>query len=88
MMTKTQKFTALAVTAAAVQMATMTPVHGQAELMALLDTDQDGFISLKEAVGDSLLLKNFGLIDTNEDGKISQEELLAASALDREDTQG
>lgn len=64
--------------AATIQIIAMSNVSAQADLMALLDTDQDGFISLKEAVGDADLLKNFGLIDTDEDGKISMDELTAS----------
>jgi Ca2+-binding EF-hand superfamily protein len=40
-----------------------------------LDQDQDGFITIKEAVVEPTLLATFGKIDTNHDGKISRVEL-------------
>lgn len=76
-MTKLQKIGTLLLSATTIQIIAMSNVSAKADLMALLDTDQDGFISLKEAVGDADLLKNFGLIDTDEDGKISMDELTA-----------
>ena len=49
---------------------------GQANiLMQKLDKDNDGFISLKEAVQHVELLRNFGLIDDDEDGKLTVTEL-------------
>lgn len=77
-MTKFQKLMTLTIAAAAVQAVSVAPVSAEDDLMMVLDADKDGFISLKEAVGDAELLKNFGAIDTDEDGKISKEELLAA----------
>lgn len=44
-------------------------------LMQKLDKDNDGFISLKEAVQHVELLRNFGLIDDDEDGKLTEREL-------------
>lgn len=44
-------------------------------LMQQLDTDNDGLISLKEAIRHTALLRNFGLIDDDQDGKLSEEEL-------------
>lgn len=52
--------------------------NAQDELVARLDVDQDGLISLKEAVSHTELLRNFGLIDQNEDGLLSMEELAAS----------
>lgn len=78
-MTKFEKIGTLLLSTATIQIVAMSNVSAQVDLMALLDTDQDGFISLKEAVGDAELLKNFGLIDTDEDGKISMDELTAAN---------
>lgn len=51
------------------------PCVAQEDLIAQLDTDKDGLISLREAVKNTELLQQFGLIDTNEDGLLSREEL-------------
>lgn len=83
-MNKVQKLTTMFVCAAAMQALMMTPVQASPDLLASLDADQDGFISLKEAVSNAELLENFGVIDTDEDGKISKEELAAASAAPKE----
>lgn len=77
-MNKFQKLMTLSIAAVAAQVVLVSPVSAEDDLMMVLDADKDGFISLKEAVGDAELLKNFGTIDTDEDGKISKEELLAA----------
>ena len=45
-------------------------------MIAQLDVDQDGLISLKEAVSDTELLRKFGRLDDNKDGKLSEQELL------------
>jgi Ca2+-binding EF-hand superfamily protein len=79
-MNKVTKLTTLIFGAAAIQLSFVNVSVAQPELLELLDTDKDGFISLKEAVGDVSLLENFGLIDTNEDGKLSLEELKAMMA--------
>ena len=84
-MTKFQKIGTLLVSAVTIQIVATSNVSAQSDLMALLDTDQDGFISPKEAVGDAELLKNFGLIDTDEDGKISMDELNATDIHGDED---
>ncbi|WP_420935454.1 calcium-binding protein [Alteromonas sp. A081] len=44
-------------------------------LMQQLDKDNDGFISLREAVQHIELLRNFGLIDDDEDGRLTEKEL-------------
>ena len=49
--------------------------NAQESLMATLDKDQDGLISLREAAGHRTLLENFNKIDRNEDGYISLDEL-------------
>ncbi|MFT6954429.1 MAG: Ca2+-binding EF-hand superfamily protein [Glaciecola sp.] len=49
--------------------------NAQESLMATLDSDQDGFISLREAAGHQALLESFNSIDSNEDGYISLDEL-------------
>lgn len=53
-------------------------VSAQESLMATLDKDLDGLISLKEAAAHATLLENFNLIDVNEDGYISMDELIAS----------
>lgn len=50
----------------------------QESLMNTLDNDQDGLISLREAVGHESLLENFNRIDRNDDGYISLDELTAS----------
>jgi Ca2+-binding EF-hand superfamily protein len=55
-----------------------TAANAQESLMATLDDDQDGLISLREAVGHKTLLENFNKIDANEDGYISLDELDAS----------
>lgn len=47
-------------------------------LLATLDKDHDGLISLKEATGHQKLLEDFNLIDINEDGYLSMDELIAS----------
>ena len=61
----------------AVQIIVVAEAHASpaADLMDKLDTNKDGEISLKEAVRQTELLRNFGLIDDNEDGKLSESEL-------------
>ncbi len=51
------------------------PCIAQEDLITQLDADKDGLISLREAVKNTELLRQFGLIDTNEDGLLSREEL-------------
>lgn len=50
-------------------------VHAQEQSFAKLDTNTDGFISIKEAVAYPSLLAAFGKIDSNGDGKINHQEL-------------
>ena len=47
-------------------------------LLATLDKDHDGLISLKEATGHQQLLEDFNVIDINEDGYLSLDELIAS----------
>ncbi|WP_269517898.1 calcium-binding protein [Alteromonas sp. BMJM2] len=59
---------------------------GQANiLMQKLDKDNDGFISLKEAVQHVELLRNFGLIDDDEDGKLTVTELAKSKLTPKAD---
>ena len=48
------------------------------EFMARMDSDEDGYITLREAVKNTDLLRAFGDIDINEDGKISEAELISS----------
>ena len=48
------------------------------EFMAKMDSDEDGYITLREAVKNTDLLRAFGDIDINEDGKISEAELISS----------
>ncbi|OFI36108.1 hypothetical protein BFC17_10240 [Alteromonas lipolytica] len=48
------------------------------EFMAKMDSDEDGYITLREAVKNTDLLREFGEIDINEDGKISEAELISS----------
>ncbi|MDG6096597.1 calcium-binding protein [Alteromonas sp. ZYF713] len=48
------------------------------EFMEKMDSDDDGFITLREAVKNTDLLREFGDIDINEDGKISEAELISS----------
>lgn len=41
-----------------------------------LDSNSDGFISIKEAIVEPALLASFGDIDKNRDGKITRNEFL------------
>ncbi|QJR79831.1 calcium-binding protein [Alteromonas pelagimontana] len=47
----------------------------QSRLLKKLDVDQDGSISLKEAVSNTELLRNFSKIDKNKDGLLGADEL-------------
>lgn len=53
-------------------------VSAQESLLATLDKDHDGLISLREAAGHKKLLENFNMVDVNEDGYISKDELAAS----------
>ena len=52
-----------------------TIAYAQSDLFTRLDVNQDQKISLKEAVRNTELLKNFGLIDENKDGMLTRAEL-------------
>lgn len=47
----------------------------QEDLMAKLDSDNDGRISIEEAAEDTSLLAMFAELDTNKDGYLSPSEL-------------
>lgn len=77
MMKRLEKIFLILCTIAAVQAVSVADAHANAAktLMGQLDTNNDGVISLKEAVRHTALLRNFGLIDDNEDGQLSEDEL-------------
>lgn len=53
----------------------------QVDVIAEMDQDKDGQISIREAVADPKLLASFGKIDTNGDGKINAKELEASKRI-------
>lgn len=67
---------------------TASSVNAQDHTLEQLDTDQDGKISIKEAVADPVVLASFGKIDTDGDGKISKDELEAADLMKDKQAQG
>ena len=75
-MKRIEKIFLILLSVAALQAVSVANANAQTDLMTQLDADQDGLISLKEAVSNTALLRNFGLIDQNEDGLLSMEELL------------
>lgn len=70
-------YTLFAMTGAATQVVSTDLGAKTTELMAMLDKDSDGYISLKEAVGDAKLLESFASFDLDQDQKLSVEELSA-----------
>lgn len=77
-MTTYKKATLIGLSVIALQTITsLADVGAQESLLATLDTDHDGLISLKEAAGHQKLLEKFNEIDLNEDGYISMDELIA-----------
>lgn len=53
----------------------------QVDIIAEIDQDKDGQISIREAVADPKLLASFGKLDTNGDGKINAKELEASKHI-------
>ncbi|MBC3764418.1 hypothetical protein H8B19_00895 [Neptunicella marina] len=49
--------------------------------IARLDQDEDGKLTIKEAMADPVLLASFGKIDTNGDGQLSQAEMDKAQSF-------
>ncbi|NMH59431.1 calcium-binding protein [Alteromonas ponticola] len=80
-MKRVEKFLLMMVVAIAVQTTLVANAKAQADLLTKLDMDQDGYISLREAVSNTDLLRHFGMIDANEDGKLSPEELKASGKI-------
>lgn len=77
-MKRIEKMFLILLSVATLQAISVANANAQADLMIQLDADQDGLISLREAVSNTELLRNFGLIDQNEDGLLSVEELLGS----------
>lgn len=67
--------TLLVTLTACVHLIASARAYAQVDLIAQMDQDEDGLISIREAVADPNLLAAFGKIDTDGDGKISQAEL-------------
>jgi hypothetical protein len=79
MMTTIKKTLLISLSLLALQgIATAAIANSQESLMATLDKDLDGLISLKEAAGHAKLLEKFNQVDLNEDGYISIDELFAS----------
>ncbi|TRY31022.1 EF-hand domain-containing protein [Aliiglaciecola sp. M165] len=62
-------------TLALIQATLSAPAYAQSDLISEMDQDEDGMISIREAVANPSLLASFGKIDTDGDGKISLKEL-------------
>lgn len=74
-MKKADYITPLVFIVAAVQLFISSSATASIELITKLDLDKDGQITIKEAVGDPIILASFGKIDTDGNGKISAIEL-------------
>ncbi|RDV25281.1 calcium-binding protein [Alteromonas aestuariivivens] len=81
-MKRIEKLFLLLFTAAVIQTIVVANANaenkGPLDIISKLDVDQDGFISIKEAISDTELLRQFGKLDVNEDGKLSDREILAS----------
>lgn len=65
------------------QVALSAKVFAQSDIISEMDQDEDGMISIREAVANPLLLASFGKIDTDGDGKISLKELEETQLLNQ-----
>ncbi|GAA0853472.1 hypothetical protein [Aliiglaciecola litoralis] len=59
----------------------------QSDILTQMDLDEDGMISIREAVADPVLLASFGKIDTDGDGKISAQELAESQIMANKEKQ-
>lgn len=80
-MKKSVTFACLILLAAAMQFTLSFKVYAQenAEFITEIDLDEDGLISIREAVANLQLLASFGKIDIDGDGKISPDELASTN---------
>ena len=80
-MKKSVTFACLILLAAALQFTLSSHAFAQenVELIEEIDLDEDGLISIREAVANLQLLAAFGKIDVNGDGNISPEELASTN---------
>ncbi len=53
----------------------VTSVIAQEDKLSMLDTDNDGRISVEEAANDAALSATFAQLDTNKDGYLTPSEL-------------
>ena len=77
-MKRIEKVFLLLFTIIAVQAVAVAEANAGEAWLSELDEDQDGYISLKEAVADTRLLRLFSRIDDNADGQLSIDELKAS----------
>ena len=74
-MKRIEKLFLLLLTIVTIQAVAVADAHAVETMLSDLDDDQDGAISLKEAVADPRLLRLFSRIDKNGDGLLSMDEL-------------
>ena len=74
-MKKSDYIAPFVIIAAILQLFASLSARADSELIAKLDLDKDGQITIKEAVADPVILASFGKIDTDGNGKISSIEL-------------
>lgn len=74
-MKRVEKVFLILLTIVAVQAVAVADANADDDILSRFDDDQDGYISLKEAVADTRLLRIFSRIDENADGLLSSEEL-------------